>query len=403
MRVSRHNGRSGSHGTYNPKHNDRQFDVGNADGVQENMTPSNIYWNCIDDRIVSHRDLGENDLSFVEAEKRFYEITYGDYLAGQNERHIASRHKERCRTMDQLREDPKTCPEETIYQIGNMDDQVDPQKLAMVAHDFFEEHKKRYGDHVHIINWALHLDESTPHIHERHVFDVVNKYGERCPKQEEACKQMGFELPDPDKKKGRFNNRKMSYDRECRQLLLDICKKHGLEIEEEPVYGGRAYMEKQDYIVDKLHTKAADMQEMLDDTQAFIDEMADIAYEKACEVIIDKVAEETAQEHISLMNRLRKWLESESCKVPESSRKFGIKVLNTLHSKLDEARNRIISAVRSALNLPDVKKAYKKELAEEIKPSIHGLLSKAQARVAEYDRNQAKEIRKKARTMENER
>ena len=214
---------------------------------------------------------------------------------------------------------------------------------------------------------------------------------------------MGFELPDPDKKKGRFNNRKMSYDRECRQLLLDICKKHGLEIEEEPVYGGRAYMEKQDYIVDKLNTKAADMQEMLDDTQAFIDEMADIAYEKACEVIIDKVAEETAREHISLMNRLRKWLESENCKVPEASRKFGIKVLNTLQDKLNEARIRIISAVRNALHLPDVKKAYRKELTEEIKPSIHGLISKAKERVAEYDRNQAKEIRKKARTMENER
>ena len=38
MRVSKHNGRSGSHGTYNPKRNDRQFDVGNADGVKEDMT-----------------------------------------------------------------------------------------------------------------------------------------------------------------------------------------------------------------------------------------------------------------------------------------------------------------------------------------------------------------------------
>ena len=403
MRVSRHNGRSGSHGTYNPKHNDRQFDVGNADGVKEDMTPSNIYWNCIDDRIVSHRDLAENDLSFVEAEKQFYEITYSDYLVGQNERHIASRHKERCRTMDQLREDPKTCPEETIYQIGNMDDQVDPQKLAMVAHDFFKEHKKRYGDHVHIINWALHLDESTPHIHERHVFDVVNKYGERCPKQEEACKQMGFELPDPDKKKGRFNNRKMSYDRECRQLLLDICKKHGLEIEEEPVYGGRAYMEKQDYIVDKLNSKASDMQEMLEDTQSFIDEMADLAYEKACEVIIDKVAEETAREHISLMNRLKNWLKSENCKVPEASKKFGINILDSLQDRLDKARIGILSAVRSALHLPDVKKAYRKELTEEIKPSILGLLSKAKERVAEYDRDQANNIRKKERNTEHER
>lgn len=391
MRLSKHNGRSGSHGTYNPKHNDRQFDVERADGVKEDMTPSNIYWNCIDDRIVNHRDLGENDLSFVEAEKRFYEITYGDYLTNQNKRHIATRHKERCRTMDQLREDPKTCPEETIYQIGNMDEYADPKKLAMVAYDYFEEHRKRYGDHVHILNWALHLDESTPHIHERHVFDVVNKYGERCPKQEQACREMGFLLPDPDKKPGRFNNRKMSYDRECRQLLMEICKKHGLEIEEEPVYGGRAYMEKQDYIVDKLNTKAADMQEMLNDTQAFIDEMADKTYEKACEIIIDRVAEETAKENFLQLDKVSTLILSDNCKAPAASKQFGQKVIKAIQSRLEQAKDRIISAVRKALDLPEVKKTFKKELAREIKPSIHDLLKKAKGRVADYDRMRTKE------------
>ena len=42
------------------------------------------------------------------------------------------------------------------------------------------------GSHVHILNWALHLDESTPHIHERHVFDCENQYGEIAPQQEKA-------------------------------------------------------------------------------------------------------------------------------------------------------------------------------------------------------------------------
>ena len=102
MRVSRHNGRSGSHGAYNPKHNDREFDVDKADGVREKMTPHNIYWNCIDNRIVGHGDLSEKDTSFTESEKIFYETNYHDFLEGQNERHIASRHKERCRTMDDL-------------------------------------------------------------------------------------------------------------------------------------------------------------------------------------------------------------------------------------------------------------------------------------------------------------
>ena len=30
MRATRHNGRSGKHGVYNPKHNDRKFDIANS-------------------------------------------------------------------------------------------------------------------------------------------------------------------------------------------------------------------------------------------------------------------------------------------------------------------------------------------------------------------------------------
>ena len=37
---------------------------------------------------------------------------------------------------------------------------------------------ERFGSNVHIIDWSLHMDEATPHIHERHVFDATNQYGE---------------------------------------------------------------------------------------------------------------------------------------------------------------------------------------------------------------------------------
>ena len=35
MKLTRHNGRSGKHGTYNPKHNDRTFDVSNSEHIDE--------------------------------------------------------------------------------------------------------------------------------------------------------------------------------------------------------------------------------------------------------------------------------------------------------------------------------------------------------------------------------
>ena len=44
MKMTRHNGRSGKHGTYNPKHNDRRFDIGNSDHIDQERAKQNVYW-----------------------------------------------------------------------------------------------------------------------------------------------------------------------------------------------------------------------------------------------------------------------------------------------------------------------------------------------------------------------
>lgn len=85
------------------------------------------------------------------------------------------------KTVDDLLTSSKTCPEESIYQIGTVEESVPGELLAEIAVEFFAEMEERFGSHVHILDWALHLDEGTPHIHERHVFDCKNKYGELCP------------------------------------------------------------------------------------------------------------------------------------------------------------------------------------------------------------------------------
>ena len=115
------------------------------------------------------------------------------------------------------------------------------ETLIYIVNDFLAEFEKRFGEHVHILDWALHVDEGSPHIHERHVFDCENRYGELCPQQEKALEALGIPLPDETKKKGPRNNRKMKFDSICRTLLIDIAKAHGLEINEQPSYGGREY------------------------------------------------------------------------------------------------------------------------------------------------------------------
>ena len=75
MRLTRHNGRAGKNGVYNPKHNDRRFDVNNSEHIDAERISQNIYWDCIHGyrTINVQRDPDEALETFSEIERLFYE------------------------------------------------------------------------------------------------------------------------------------------------------------------------------------------------------------------------------------------------------------------------------------------------------------------------------------------
>ncbi|MBO4844813.1 MAG: serine/arginine repetitive matrix protein 2 [Lachnospiraceae bacterium] len=355
MRATRHNGRSGSHGTYNVKHNDRNFDVKNSDHIDEVRTQKNVYWDCYQGTVE------ERALTFSEVEKKFYEERYGCYVLAQNLRNEEARHAERNRSIDDVLQNKKTCPEETLLQLGNIDKTVDVETLIKISQEYFEEFDKRFGSNIHILDWALHLDESTPHIHERHVFDATNQYGEICPMQDKALEELGIGLPDPDKPKGRYNNRKMTFDATCRELFLKICKKHGLEMEMEPIYGGASYLEKADYIVQKLRTenerltqeneqlqiKNDELVMKISDVEELIDDITNSTYDKACEVVTAVVKDETQKADLKLLKEVEKKMEDEFLLPP--TKKIVSDVFERIRQKFNKARQTMLTAIKKTL------------------------------------------------------
>ena len=267
LKLTRHNGRAGAHGTYNPKHNDRSFNLANSEHIDPERAKGNIYWDCFHGfrSALDPQDPDDLATTFSDVERQFYETHYTAFVESQNERNAKIRHTERNRSIPDLLSSRKTCPEETIYQLGTLDEHASAEDLLNIVTEFIEEFKAKFGEHVHVLDWALHLDESTPHIHERHVFDCENKYGEVAPQQEKALEALGFDLPDPDKPLSRRNNRKITFDAACRKMLFEIAKRHGLELEEEAEYGNRKYLEKQDFILAKQKEQLAAQQSKLDE------------------------------------------------------------------------------------------------------------------------------------------
>lgn len=403
MKLTRHNGRFGKNGTYNPKHNDRRFDLDNSDHINTERANQNVYWDCYQGfHFPKDRDQEERVVySFEQIEKLYYAEHYNDFCEGQHERNRKTGHSNRDRTTEDLRLDKKTCPEESLIQIGTMEQSVPPDVLAEIAAEFFEEFQRRFGEYIHILDWSLHLDEATPHIHERHVFDCENRYGEIAPQQGKALEALGFDLPFPDQKQGKQNNRKMTFDAACRTILFDICGKHGLHLDQEPEYGGRAYLEKQDYILMKQKQKIAEQERVIDekestldsltirieDTEKFIDEISETAYETAVEVVKDKVIEETHNADFNEIEKLKRSMTSEKSRNTPQQKSIITQTLDILMKKFEGMTGHISERLAALFGDP----VQKKELQKPIRKSIRERLALNQKKADDYNRQRREE------------
>jgi len=247
MRATIHNGRTGKDGAYNTKHNDRQFDISHAEHIDPERVKNNRYWNWTG-----------KEITFEAAEQAFYEKHIRKHLDTQNARYKAQRHAERAKTMDEYRKSPQTCPEEVILQIGKRGDTIPADMMARIIQEQINWEQRTFPG-VKVLDVALHMDEQgAPHIHERRAWVYTDKDGNSAISQNKSLEQMGVELPNPDRPRGRFNNRKQTFSKRCREHLLQICREHGLEIEEIPQEKSRSGLSHVAYMTRQEEERAAD-------------------------------------------------------------------------------------------------------------------------------------------------
>ena len=103
--------------------------------------------------------------SFEQIEQAYYLEHYAAYCEGQHERNRQTGHSSRDRTPQDLWKDKKTCPEESLIQIGTMEASVPPEVLAKIAAEFFEEFDRRFGSqhpHPGLVTASGRIDASHP-------------------------------------------------------------------------------------------------------------------------------------------------------------------------------------------------------------------------------------------------
>jgi hypothetical protein len=262
MRVSNHNARVGKNGVFSPKHNDRNFNL-EPEHIDESKSKNNYYWMIYDEC-----------KSFEECEKEFYKNKFLFSLESINEKHIKSRHKERIKTMDDYRTSPKTCPEETLYYIGDKSNTVDTNVLQEIILKQLEWESEQFPDVVYL-NIAIHRDEEgADHIHARKVYIAPDEDGFPIVNQTKALANMGIERPDTSKPSSKFNNAKMTYTKLVREHFIELCKEYGLEIETEPKDKSKTGYSLEEY-------KMKDTKSKLDEREASLDSQEETFLNKA--------------------------------------------------------------------------------------------------------------------------
>lgn len=359
MRMTIHNGRAGKNGAYNPRHNDRQFDISHAEHIDPERMPGNVYWNWT----------GKN-VSFEDAERAFYEEHCREYLDAVNRRHREQRHPERVRDMDAYRTARQTCPEETLLMIGNRDEHLPPKTLRAICENL-RSWEENTVPGLRVLDMALHVDEEgAPHIHMRKAWIYRDENNVESIAQSKTLQAAGIPLPHPDKPAGRHNNRKQTFSAMERQALYEICQEYGLEnlLEMQPREKSKSGRELEDYKASEAEKRAqaAEMRARMAEEKT-----------KQAEASLDKI--KGATKHA----RKRTQRAQEQAQEQEGRN-------STLRATEGEIRGKMEREQRTARQLAEMNQKARQEL-KEVKERLEVLkpyLSKAEQKQLEEQQKQ---------------
>lgn len=247
QRLTMHSGYRNSMGkAYNSKHIQREGFQKEQKG--DTQPPENVYWNYA---------VKVAGADFSKSEAVFYKTTFGPHIDRQNRKAIDRRQYGRTQTVSQYKE--KHPPEEDLIYLGTKNVDVDALKAVFLDYVTWLEtdcwDAEKGG--VRPLGAALHLDETTPHIHLRKVYMYRDKDGDWQVSQNKALDALGVQAPDPAAAIGKKNNAKMTFTAMCREKLFELARNHGVELETEPLPKTDVGLSLKDYVQRQQAREAA--------------------------------------------------------------------------------------------------------------------------------------------------
>lgn len=321
MKGTRHNGRSGKNGVYNPLHNDRRFNPEHSEHIDNERVRKNIYWDCFQGYTTMEDQGKENNFSFEQIEMAFYEEHYGDY--------VMKRHGL------ELDEEPsyggrKYLEKQDYIRMKQKEEIADQQETILMQIDKVNENR-------------LELAKQSSHVRANE--EIIQS-------QKEKIKQQDTEFA---------NN-------------SDRIFKQGDLIEE------------QKNQLEKLTLE-------IDDIESLLQDVSDVAYEKAVEEVTNEVMIKTRQDDIQLIEGTKNWIDQPQRKASEKEKNYAKNRLDGVIKKIMKAMT-AVQTVKDSLLQPKTKVKVVNEIKEKARPSIMSRLAEKKKELAERETNKKNDLKK---------
>ena len=123
--------------------------------------------------------------------------------------------------------------------------------------------------------------------------------------------------------------------------------------------------------------KLAELTLKVEDVETLLDDVSEVAYDKAVEVVTDTVRQETHKEDIRMIEETKKWVLSPERKAPKKEREYAAARLDGVISKIKNVMQTALAKIQKTLMQPEVKKAGKEQIKKKARETIKDRLARA--------------------------
>ena len=134
----------------------------------------------------------------------------------------------------------------------------------------------------------------------------------------------------------------------------------------------------------------------IEDVESLVDEVSELAYNKAVEVVTEAVHAETQKEDVAVIKEYKDWLLKPGRKAPLDVRQYTAARMDKVIEKIMGAAQKIVVKIQQTLKKPEIRKTNTEQIKEKARGSILERLHQKQADMAQRgNRNYKTETKKK--------